>query len=142
MCYVEIYLFVTAHILVDLDVFRILSNAGSSMTFAQLAEKTNSDAALLGRLLKHVCTQDFVREAGIAEDVASQLTGKIAWVYLQHDRRLTSRRVITQTPGHQKATSGLILDMFHMYRVGDRYVDADPLPYQVVMLTSRSRRDD
>lgn len=78
MCYVEIYLFVTARILIDLDIFRILSNASSSMTVKQLAEKTNSDAILLGRLLKHVCTQDFVREVGPDEYVASGLTDKIA----------------------------------------------------------------
>jgi demethylsterigmatocystin 6-O-methyltransferase len=78
MCYVEIYLFVIARILIDLDVFRILSDAGSSMTAAQLAEKTNSDVVLLGRLLKHVCTQDFVREVGPDEYIASGLTDKIA----------------------------------------------------------------
>ena len=78
MCYVEIYLFVTARILIDLDVFRILSEAGSSMTAAHLAEKTNSDVVLLGRLLKHVCTQDFVKEVGPDEYIASGLTDKIA----------------------------------------------------------------
>jgi hypothetical protein len=78
MCYVEIYLFVTARILIDLDVFRILSESGGSMTAAQLAEKTNSDVVLLGRLLKHVCTQDFVKEIGPDEYIASGLTDKIA----------------------------------------------------------------
>jgi demethylsterigmatocystin 6-O-methyltransferase len=78
MCYVEIYLFVTARILIDLDIFRILSDAGSSMTAAQLADETNSDVVLLGRLLKHVCTQDFVREVGPDEYSASGLTDKIA----------------------------------------------------------------
>jgi demethylsterigmatocystin 6-O-methyltransferase len=78
MCYVEIYLFVTALILIDLDVFRILSESGGSMTAAQLAEKTNSDVVLLGRLLKHVCTQDFVKEIGPDEYIASGLTDKIA----------------------------------------------------------------
>lgn len=78
MCYVEIFLFVTARILIDLDIFRILLNAGSSMTVAQLAEKTNSDAVLLGRLLKHVCTQDFLREVGPDEYVENGLTENIA----------------------------------------------------------------
>ena len=78
MCYVEIYLFVTARILIDLDVFRILSESGGSMTAAQLAEKTDSDVVLLGRLLKHVCTQDFVKEVGPDEHIASGLTDKIA----------------------------------------------------------------
>jgi len=78
MCYVEIYLFVTARILIDLDIFRILSDADSSMTVAHLAKKTDSDDVLLGRLLKHVCTQDFVREVGPDEYVANGLTKKIA----------------------------------------------------------------
>lgn len=78
MCYVEIYLFVTAHLLIDLDVFRILADAGISMTTAQLAEKTNSDVVLLGRLLKHVCTQDLVKEVGPDEYIASGLTDKIS----------------------------------------------------------------
>jgi hypothetical protein len=78
MCYVEIYLFVTARILIDLDIFRILSAAGTSMTVKQLAEKTNSDDVLLGRLLKHVRTQDFVREVGPDDYVANELTDKIA----------------------------------------------------------------
>lgn len=78
MCYADIYLFVAARLLIDLDIFRILSNAKTPLTVAQLAQKSGADDVLLGRLLKHVCTQSFVQETGPDEYTANGVTDKVA----------------------------------------------------------------
>lgn len=78
MCYADIYVFVTSRVLIDLDIFRILSDAKTSLTVAQLAQKSGADDVLLGRLLKHVCAQGFVQETGPDEYVANGITDKIA----------------------------------------------------------------
>jgi hypothetical protein len=79
MCYADIYLFVAVRVLIDLDVFRLIAKAeGGSVTVKKLAEQTGADEVLLGRLLKHVCTQGFVREVGGDEYAASGVTEKIA----------------------------------------------------------------
>lgn len=78
MCYADIYLFVAARILIDLDIFRALSNAEDALTVAQLAQKSGADDVLLGRLLKHVCTQGFVQETGPDEYTANGVTEKVA----------------------------------------------------------------
>lgn len=80
MCYVEIYLFVTCRILIDLGVFTLISNEGQAVTVARLAEKSGADAVLLGRLLKHVCTQGFVQEVGPDEYTANGITKTLAYV--------------------------------------------------------------
>jgi hypothetical protein len=79
MCYADIYLFVAVRVLIDLDVFRLIAKAdGGSVTVKKLAQQTGADEVLLGRLLKHVCTQGFVREVGGDEYAASGVTKKIA----------------------------------------------------------------
>lgn len=78
MCYADIYLFLAARVLIDLDVFRAIVNAGGPVTVTSLAKENGADPVLLGRLLKHVCTQGFVDESGPDEYVASGITRKIA----------------------------------------------------------------
>lgn len=78
MCYPDIYLFLAVRILVDLDVFRIISEEKSAVTVSQLAKKTGADGELLDRLLKHVCTQGFVQEVGPDEYAANGVTDKVA----------------------------------------------------------------
>lgn len=78
MCYPDIYVFLAVRILVDLDVFRIISKENSAVTVSQLAKKTGADGELLGRLLKHVCTQGFVQEVGPDEYAANGVTDKVA----------------------------------------------------------------
>lgn len=79
MIYSDTFLFIAARILTDLDVFRIISTEKSSATVACLAERTGADASLLARLLKHVCTQNFVHEAGPDEYTANAITNKLAY---------------------------------------------------------------
>jgi hypothetical protein len=79
MCYADIYLFVAVRVLIDLDVFRLIVNAeGGSVKVEKLAEQTGADEVLLGRLLKHVCTQGFVREVGGDEYAGNGVTGRVA----------------------------------------------------------------
>lgn len=78
MCYADIYLFIMTRVLIDLDVFNILAKAGGPVTVEQLGKQTGADPALLARMLKHVCTQGFVDEAGADEYVASGVTKVMA----------------------------------------------------------------
>lgn len=78
MCYSDPFLYIAVRILVDLDVFRMITSAKKSVTIVELAEKTGADVGLLGRLLKHICTQEFVREVGPDEYLGNELTQKIA----------------------------------------------------------------
>lgn len=78
MCYADIYLFVVARVLIDLDVFRLIAKADGSVKVEKLAEQTGADPVLLGRLLKHVCTQGFVEERGVDEYGPSGVTKVIA----------------------------------------------------------------
>ncbi|KAM0712360.1 hypothetical protein Q7P37_011455 [Cladosporium fusiforme] len=99
MCYVEVYLFVTCRILIDLDIFRLISSEKTTSTVDRLAEKSGADPVLLGRLLKHICTQNFVKEVGPDEYLANDITNTLA------------------TPEGQ----GVVVDMFNMYRIGDKF---------------------
>jgi hypothetical protein len=79
MCYADNFLFIATRVLIDLDVFRIIAGAkGGSKTVGELAKETGADAVLLARLLKHICTQGFVREVGADEYEGSGVTEKIA----------------------------------------------------------------
>lgn len=78
MCYPDIYLFRAVRILVDLNVFKIISEEQPAVTVSQLAKTTGADGELLGRLLKHACTQGFVQEVGPDEYAANGVTDKVA----------------------------------------------------------------
>lgn len=78
MCYADIYLFCVARVLIDLDVFRLIAKADGPVKVEKLAEQTGADPVLLGRLLKHVCTQGFVEERGVDEYGASGITEVVA----------------------------------------------------------------
>jgi hypothetical protein len=79
MCYADIYLFVAVRVLIDLDVFRLIVNAeGGRVKVEKLAQQTGADEVLLGRLLKHVCTQGFVAEVGGDEYAGNGVTGRVA----------------------------------------------------------------
>lgn len=79
MCYAEIYLFVACRVLIDLDIFRLISHEKAPVTVKHLAEKSGADAVLLGRLLKHICTQGFVKEVGPDEYIANGITETLAY---------------------------------------------------------------
>lgn len=67
LCYADLYLFLAARVLVDLDVFRLVVEAGKPVGVEALARKAGADAVLLARLLKHVCSMGWVGES--AKDV-------------------------------------------------------------------------
>ena len=78
MCYADNFLFIATRVLIDLDVFRIIAGAKGPKKVEELAKETGADTVLLARLLKHVCTQGFVREVGADEYEGSGVTEKIA----------------------------------------------------------------
>jgi len=78
MCYLNNHLFFATRVLIDLDVFRILTKAQKPMAVAELATQTGADQILLERLIKHVCTQDYVRETGADEYEANDTTQVLA----------------------------------------------------------------
>lgn len=78
LCYLNNHLFFTTRVLIDLDVFRILAGANKPMAVSQLANRTGADQILLERLLKHICTQDYVKETGADEYEANETTRLLA----------------------------------------------------------------
>jgi hypothetical protein len=78
MCYADNFLFIATRVLVELDVFRIIAKAEGPTKVKDLAKETGAEEALLARLLKHVCTQGFVKEVGVDEYGASGIGEKLA----------------------------------------------------------------
>ncbi|KIM99318.1 hypothetical protein OIDMADRAFT_166945 [Oidiodendron maius Zn] len=78
MCYHESALFMATKVLVDLGVFKILTEAEGPITAAKLAQDTGADCALVERLLKHIATEFFVHESGPDTYTANDITRCIA----------------------------------------------------------------
>jgi len=78
MCYLDNYLFVATRVLLDLDIFKSLTDAGRPLAVAELATKCGADQTLLERLIKHVCTQGYVDETGADEYEANAITKLLA----------------------------------------------------------------
>jgi hypothetical protein len=78
MCYADNFLFIATRVLVELDVFRIIAKANGPTKVEDLAKETGAEEVLLARLLKHVCTQGFVKEVGADEYGGSGITEKLA----------------------------------------------------------------
>lgn len=78
MCYLNNHLFFTTRVLIDLNVFSLLTDAEKPMAVSELATRTEADQTLLERLMKHICTQDFVKETGADEYEANDTTRLLA----------------------------------------------------------------
>lgn len=85
----------TARVLIDLNIFKALTEAGEPRTVAQLSSTTGADSALLERLLKHIATELYVQETGPDTYQANDYTRTLA------------------TPGGE----GCVLDVFNLLQV-------------------------
>ncbi|KAH8807365.1 O-methyltransferase-domain-containing protein [Xylogone sp. PMI_703] len=101
MCYHEHALFTATKVLMDLGIFKILSDSTEPIAASKLAHDTGADRALVERLLKHIATEHFVNESGPDTYTANDITRCLASV----------------------ETQGAIEDMFQIFRVADAIPD-------------------
>ena len=78
MCYHEGAVFMATKVLVDLGVFKILTQTTEPITAVKLAQDTGADRTLVERLLKHIATEFFVHESGPDTYTANDITRCIA----------------------------------------------------------------
>lgn len=78
MVYLDPGIYATTHVLVDLKIFKYLTNSTSPRSAEQLADLTGTDVKLLERLLKHVAADGLVQETSADEYDANDFTRFIA----------------------------------------------------------------
>jgi hypothetical protein len=76
--YPAVMVYSTTRLLVDTKVYRTLAEAKDPITASQLAKSTNTDPALIERLLKFVAVENHVQETGPNEYLPNDTTRMLA----------------------------------------------------------------
>jgi len=78
MCYHEPAIFMATKVLLDLGIFKLLTQTTKPITAGKVAQDTGADRTLVERLLKHIATEFFVDESGPDTYTANDLTRCLA----------------------------------------------------------------
>ncbi|PVH85559.1 S-adenosyl-L-methionine-dependent methyltransferase [Cadophora sp. DSE1049] len=107
MIYLEAAVFTSTKILIDLGIFKTLTQSKVPLTGAKLAQDAGADPALIERLLKLIAVEKFVHETGSDTYTANGITRCIALPGPQGaiEDMFLSERVLAALPDFFKETN-------------------------------------